>query len=101
MSQTTRRRFAQLCGAAAAAPLVISPEAVAQQPAAVAPAETKPLARALTELIRAQWGEHLTTEQLAKIAEDMNDAAPYIERLRKFELRNSDEPDASFSALSR
>jgi hypothetical protein len=100
MSQTTRRRFAQLCGAAAAAPLVLTPEAAAQ-PAASAAEEARPLARALTEVIRVQWGVHLSDAQLAKIADDMNDAASTVERLRKFELRNSDEPDVSFSAISR
>lgn len=100
MSQTTRRRFAQLCGAAAAAPLVMTREAVAQS-AAAAVSEARPLAKALTEVIRAQWGEHLTAGQLAKIADDMNDAVSYVERLRKFELRNADEPDVSFSAISR
>jgi len=63
--------------------------AVAQTPAA----PPNPLAKALTELTRAQYGAHLNDEELALIDKDFQEYAASLERLRAFKLVNADEPD--------
>ncbi|HEX8252365.1 MAG TPA: hypothetical protein VF846_04380 [Thermoanaerobaculia bacterium] len=111
MSRTSRREFAKsLAVAGAGAPLVAT-ELLAQAPLPVAPppapppaaaAQTPPsaLGRALTEVIRASYGQHLSNEELAKIAKDYDEFAPYVENFRKFKLTNADEPDFTFHSLT-
>lgn len=85
---TTRRRFAiTLAAAGAAAPLVLGQE----KP----PSE---LGSALTGLVESQHGQHLTPDELQRVASDMQRHAGLLERLRAFELKNSDEPDFTFVA---
>ncbi|HYO75927.1 MAG TPA: hypothetical protein VE010_05645 [Thermoanaerobaculia bacterium] len=111
MSRTSRRQFAKsLAVAGAAAPLAVTdllaqvPVPVAPPPAppraAAAPTPPSPLTRALTEVVRASYGQHLSNEELAKIGKDYDEFAPYIENFRKFKLTNADEPDFTFHSLT-
>lgn len=82
MSHTSRRRFAQsLAAAAAVMPLTALAETREASPA---------LAKALTELVRAEYGKHLDAAELARIEKDFANAAPALERLRAFPLGNED-----------
>lgn len=93
MTHTSRRRFAKsLVAAAAALP------ALAQTPAA-AVVPPSALGRALTELTRAQYGQHLHGDDLARMEKDFQDSVPVLERFRGFKLTNADEPDVTFGAL--
>ena len=92
MPRTSRRQFAK---ALAALPLVAVP-GVAQEEK-----PPSPLAGALLEVVRAQSGQHLDSEELARIEKDLKEWAPAVERLRQFKLTNADEPDFSFSSLTR
>lgn len=104
--KTSRRRFASLALTAAAAPLVTS-LAEAQTAAATPPPATVPpapaaadgLADALTAVVRAQYGTHLTAAELETVQKDLTQWVPAIRRLREFPLTNADEPDCSFSAV--
>jgi hypothetical protein len=92
----TRREFAKsLALAGAVAPLVAVP-------AIDATAQPKPsaLGDALTNVIVATYGQHLTAQELDRISRDMQEYVPSIENLRKFELTNADEPDFTFHALT-
>lgn len=91
MPRTSRRQFAK---AIAALPL-LTIEAQGQE------TKPSPLAAALQEVVRAQSGQHLTAEELARIGKDLEEWVPAVERLRAFKLTNADEPDFSFSALTR
>lgn len=108
MSRTSRRHFAKsLAVAGAAAPLALT-DLLAQVPVPVPappapPAAAPPpsaLGRALTEVIRASYGQHLSNEELAKIGKDYDEFAPYVENFRKFKLTNADEPDFTFHSLT-
>lgn len=90
----SRREFARtLAAATAAVPLA----ALAQTPPAE---ETKPsaLGRAMTEVVRASYGQHLTSDELRTIGKLLDEYAPYIEEFRKYKLANADEPDFIFHA---
>ncbi len=91
MPRTSRRQFAK---AIAALPL-LAIEAQGQE------TKPSPLAGALTEIVRAQSGQHLTAEELARVGKDFEEWVPALERLRAFKLTNADEPDFSFSPLTR
>ncbi len=86
--KTTRRQFAKSMGAAAA---LIAP---------VAHAETKP-SDAGAALVNAEFGQHLSAEELEKIRKDFADSAPLLEKFRAVKLANGDEPDWTFSALAK
>ncbi len=87
----SRRRFAEtLTAAAIGAPLVFAEE---KAPSA--------LGKSLTEVIRAQSGRFLDATEMERIAKDLQESAPVLERFRAFKLTNSDEPDLTFSALAR
>jgi hypothetical protein len=91
----TRREFAKsLALAGAVAPLVVADAAAqpAPQPSA--------LGDALTNVIIAAYGQHLTPQERERIARDMQEYAPGIESFRKFRLTNADEPDFTFHALT-
>jgi hypothetical protein len=88
----SRRAFAKsIAAAAAGAPLALAEEK--EKPSAVA--------KAMTEVVRAQSGQFLDTAEMEKIAKDMEGYASRLERFRNFELKNSDEPDFTFAALAR
>lgn len=88
--KSSRRDFAK---ALAVAPLA----ALAQEQP-----ESKPpsaLGKAMTEVVRASYGRHLTPAELEGIGKLLDEYAPYIEEFRKFKLTNADEPDFTFRAL--
>ena len=109
MSKTSRRRFAKsLVAAGAIAPLAVSdllaqtppaPAPPAPPPPAAPPAEPSRFGKALTEMVRANYGAHLSDADLKKLDEDFQGYAPFVERFRKVELVNADEPDFTFSSL--
>ena len=94
MPRTSRRHFAKT--------LTVLPLAAvdvfAQTPEEKPPV---PLGKALAEVVRAEFGNHLNDEELERIGKDFQDYVPLLERLRAFKLANSDEPDVTFSSLTR
>ncbi|HYH06615.1 MAG TPA: hypothetical protein VEK11_06070 [Thermoanaerobaculia bacterium] len=95
----TRREFAKsLALAGAVAPLVVADAAA--QPAAQPAPQPSALGDALTNVIIAAYGQHLTPQERERIARDMQEYAPGIESFRKFRLTNADEPDFTFHALT-
>jgi hypothetical protein len=105
--QSTRREFNKKMGLLVAAPLVAAPLAASQAPPASAaqqpdpprPEEVIPAsARALTEIVRLRHGKHLTEEQLQRIRQRIQGNLFAGTVLRRFPLRNADEPDFVFSA---
>jgi hypothetical protein len=102
---STRRDFARLAITAAALPLL--PAAAQTPPPAGTPAPPPPpgdeakvsqYAQAQIAVITALYGDHLNAEEIARISKDLHESAPYVERLRAFELTNADEPDMNFVA---
>ena len=75
----TRREFARSLAVAAVA-LPLAAEAVAE----CAP----------------PYAQHLTPAELQAIAKDAGESVERLEAFRKFELKNSDEPDFSFQSLA-
>jgi hypothetical protein len=112
-NELTRRDFAKAAVAAAVAPALAAcapaapqtaptptpgvpapgPAAAAATPAA-APGrqEPTPLARALMDAIRAQYGERMTEEELAKVQRGISGVVATAERLRRFPLPIATEP---------
>jgi len=96
---SSRRHFAKSLAVAAAAIPLNRPEALAQtSPQA---AVRSPLASALAVVVRAQHGKHLSEDEMKRIEKDFQDYIPYLDRFRDFKLVNSDEPDFTFSSLTR
>lgn len=102
---TTRRHFARLAALAATISFVRPDTATAQT--ATPPPSTPPppeeakysdFAQAQVAVIAAQYGEHLNADDVARISKDLHESAPFVDRLRAFELHNSDEPDFAFVA---
>jgi len=111
----TRRDFAKAAVAAAVAPALAAcataapetrlaptptpgvpapePEAAATTPAA-APArqEPTPLARALAEAVRVQYGDRMTEAEMAKVQRGISGMLSTAERLRRFPLPIATEP---------
>ena len=79
MSGTSRRQFAKSLLAAGVA---------------------LPLADAVAQSAPPPYAQHLTPAELERIAKDAADSAPQLEAFRKFELKNSDEPDFTFQPLT-
>ncbi|HYI09228.1 MAG TPA: hypothetical protein VEK57_09155 [Thermoanaerobaculia bacterium] len=95
MSETSRRAFAKsLVAVGAAAPLLI-----AQTSPAETPKPPSPFAKALTEMTRANYGKHLSAEELERLDKDFQDYAPFVEKFREYKLVNADEPDFTFASL--
>ena len=93
MPNTSRRTFAKsIALATAAVPLL------AQTPP---PAPPAPLGRALSDVILAESGEHLSADEFFEIEKDMNDSAAAYKQLRAFKLQNGDEPDFTFAASTK
>ncbi len=90
MSRTSRRTFAKVVAAGAVG-----------LPLAAAQTKASPLASAMTAVVKAQSGKHLTPADLDRLGKDLEEYAPYIESLREFKLVNSDEPDFTFASLVR
>lgn len=109
--RASRREFTKT----AAATLVSAPLAAtlarAQTPATTkqapappnpqpSPAGSKPspVAEAYREVARARFGSQVTDEQFEQIKKDLEGNVRVSERLRAVKLKNSDEPDFTFSA---
>jgi hypothetical protein len=90
--RTTRRQFAKTLTATIAAAPLLAQDAKETPPS--------PFGLALAGLVRAQYGQHLSEDELAQIGKDFQDYAPFVEGFRKFELKNSDEPDFTFHSLT-
>jgi hypothetical protein len=90
MNDSTRRDFAKVIALAAAAPLV----------AGAAQEKPKPLpaAEALTEIVRARYGQHLTDEQISAVQASIGRTLRSGEQLKKVKLQNGDEPAFAFRA---
>ena len=110
MAQSTRRAFVQRAAAASIVPALISTNLEAQASAAPQPAAPveppkldpkSPLAKAMADTVRAQWGDYLTLGELALIESDLDRLMRSRLRLREFELANGDEPDSLFNAADR
>jgi hypothetical protein len=106
MSEVSRRSFAESLAVAALAPLIGTPpgsirlagwpamgEAVNHDPSA--------MARALTEVVRAQYGARLSSADLATIARQIQTGLERVDQLRKVQLANGDEPDCIFTVVRR
>ena len=83
MSRTSRRQFAKTLTAAGVALVAVD-----------AAGDTK-----LVDVVKAQY--QLTDEEAARVATTLNQFATAAERLRQFQLVNSDEPDITFSSLTK
>jgi hypothetical protein len=101
--KTTRRDFTKTVATLAVAPLTVA--AAESTAAADQPAQTPPprdpltvAADALTEIVRARHGRHLTDEQIRRVRQSIQNNLRSAERLRRFPLNNSDEPAFLFSA---
>ena len=106
MSDISRRSFAESLAAAALAPLIgVRPESIrlARWRAGARGVSKDPtaLAKALTELIRAQYGARLSSGDLATIARQIQTGLERVDQLRKVELANGDEPDFLYAAVRR
>jgi hypothetical protein len=77
------------------------PTSAATQEKSAAEVGGAPLADALVEVVRAQSGAYLNAEDLTRVRADFKDYVPFLERLRQFKLTNADEPDVTFSAVTR
>jgi hypothetical protein len=111
-NELTRRDFAKAAVAAAVAPALAACAATAPEsapapqpaPAATAPApaaapaagggqqEPTPLARALAEAVRAQYGDRMTEAEMAKVQRGISGMLATAERVRRFPLPIAAEP---------
>jgi hypothetical protein len=105
MTELSRRSFAEALAMAALAPMLsVRPETIrltgwsagGTGEAMVPPNE---LARALTAVIRVQYGKRLSSGDLSKIAQQIQSGLERVDRLKKFDLVNGDEPDFVFTAI--
>ena len=113
-TELTRRDFARAAVAAVAVPILAPLAACAANPPAEAPApvpadtaqatpsaapqgtqeekQPSPLARALTDAIRVQYGDRMNDEQMAKVARGIAGNLDTAERLRRYPLPIAAEP---------
>ena len=102
--ELTRRDFTKAVAVAAAVPMLAplagcvpttaTPPAappVAAPPAAT-PAQPSPLARALADAVRAQYGERMSEAELARVQRSISGNLQAAERLRAFPLPIATEP---------
>lgn len=99
--KSTRREFTRTIAAIAATPLLSgaetarASEAILQQtPPADQPTFT---ALSLGEIVRARYEKFLTPEQIIEIKRSIDRSLRSADRLKEFELKNSDEPAFAFS----
>ena len=106
MNGLSRRSFAESLAVAALAPFLgVRPEAIRLAPCPSAPTPAAPiggapsaLAKALTEVIRTQYGSRLTAGDLTTITLQIQTGLERVDQLRKVDLSNGDEPDFVFVA---
>jgi hypothetical protein len=112
-TEITRRGFAKAAVAAVAVPILAplaactpTPPAESPAPAPAEPAATtsaapqgtpgekqpSPLARALTDAVRVQYGDRMNDEQMAKVGRSIAGGLDTAERLRRYPLSISAEP---------
>jgi hypothetical protein len=91
-AQTSRREFAKAMGMLAASSLLPS----AGQ--AAAPEPRGGVAEALTQIVRARYGQHLSEEQLKDIEQNIRKDLLLAEFMKRTKLKNSDEPSFVFRA---
>jgi hypothetical protein len=106
MTQISRRSFAEALAVAALAPLIgAPPESIRLTRWSVGArrisADPTALAKALAEVIRAQFGSRLSSGDLATIARQIQTGLERVDQLRKVELANGDEPDFLYVAAGR
>ena len=85
MSRTSRRDFAKTIA-------ILPLGALAQERQAESPS---------LHMIKAQHGQHLGADDLERIGKTLQEYATLLDRLRAFPLKNSDEPDVTFSSLTK
>jgi hypothetical protein len=90
-----RRAFMKTAAAAVTAPLLGGAAAGAQEPAKT-PLEST--ARALTAIVRARHGRHLSEDQLKVIQQSIARSQATAEVLKRMPLENGDEPAFAFNA---
>jgi hypothetical protein len=103
----SRRSFAESLAVTALAPLLgLRPEAIRLGSYSGAPAsapavgsDPSTLAKALTEVIRTQYGSRLTAGDLTTIRRQIQTGLERVDQLRKVDLSNGDEPDFIFAAI--
>lgn len=73
-------------------------EAKAATPPAPKPPEISDDARALAEVLKRRYGQHLTPEQLEAVTREIENRLQGGRALRAAKLANADEPDFTFRA---
>ena len=110
-NEVSRRAFAKAAVAAAVVPVLAPLAACAGPPPESAPApaaspaaqpdsaaatprpqEPTPLARALAEAVRVQYGDRMTDAEMAKVQRSISGVLQTAERLRRFDLPIATEP---------
>jgi hypothetical protein len=86
----SRRQFGRAVAALAAAPLTMPRVAAADPP--------RTAADAMSEVIRLRHGKHLSDEQLKQVERGIQLSLRQGETLKRFPLKNSDEPAFAFTA---
>jgi hypothetical protein len=82
-----------------AAPKTPAPAAAPGAPAAAEkPPEISEDARALAEIVKRRYGQHLTPEQLEAVTREIDGRLQGGKALRAAKLANGDEPDFTFHA---
>lgn len=107
MSEMSRRDFAESLALAALVPMLgplgpvrlPGPGTSGLPPAGIPPQEPDALAKALAEVIRAQYGDRLSEADLAAVTRQIANGLERAEKVRKLALANGDEPDLVFSAV--
>jgi Spy/CpxP family protein refolding chaperone len=112
-ASTSRRRFLGALGATAALPLVTALPAWSQPPEAPSPPKTDPEpqesperagdtadAKNLLEILQRRFANRFDAAQLEAMRDDLEGSLRAGRALRDWPLRNSDEPDVIFRALT-
>ena len=103
MSDMNRREFAEALALAALVPLVPGGAGAIRLPAFITtPAEAAPtaLAKALAGVIRAQYADRLSEQDLATITRQIEAGLERADKVRKAAaLANGDEPDFVYTAV--
>jgi len=103
MSEMNRREFAEALALAALVPMVPGGAGAIRLPAFIttsAEADPSALAKALAGVIRAQYGDRLSEQDLATITRQIETGLERADKVRKAgALANGDEPDFVFSAV--
>jgi hypothetical protein len=103
MTDLSRRSFAELVALAVLAPLIGAPPESIRLAKWEMPlprggvAEPGALAKALTDVIRAQYGSRLSPKDLSTIAQQIQNGLERVDQLKKVDLANGDEPDFVFT----